>query len=44
VRQLRKQRRESPESIGAAPAFPTPPLPAELSTPSAGASKEKVRG
>jgi NADH-quinone oxidoreductase subunit H len=49
ARQLRKQRRESPEGIGTAPSFPTPPLPAELSTPSAGASKEtaskeKVRG
>ena len=37
ARRLRKQRRESPESIGTATAFPTPPLPA-------GASKEKVRG
>jgi NADH-quinone oxidoreductase subunit H len=37
-RQLRKRRRESPESIDTAPAFPTPPLP------EAGASKEKVRG
>jgi NADH-quinone oxidoreductase subunit H len=49
ARQLGKQRHESSESIGAAPAFPTPPLPAELSTPSAPASKEtaskeKVRG
>jgi NADH-quinone oxidoreductase subunit H len=41
ARQLRKH---PDESIGTAPAFPTPPLPAELSTPSAGASKEKVRG
>ncbi|HZC52558.1 MAG TPA: NADH-quinone oxidoreductase subunit H, partial [Mycobacterium sp.] len=37
-RQLRKRRRESSESIGTAPAFPTPPLP------EAGASKEKVSG
>jgi NADH-quinone oxidoreductase subunit H len=44
ARQLRKQRLKSPASIGSAPAFPTPPLPAELLTPSAGASKEKVRG
>ena len=41
ARQLRKH---PDESIGTAAAFPTPPLPAELSTPSAGASKEKVSG
>ncbi|HEY1439362.1 MAG TPA: NADH-quinone oxidoreductase subunit H, partial [Mycobacterium sp.] len=40
----RRLRKHPDESIGTAPAFPTPPLPAERSTPSAGASKEKVRG
>jgi NADH-quinone oxidoreductase subunit H len=44
ARQLRKQRTESPASIGTAPAFPTPPLPAQAVTPAAGASKERVRG
>jgi len=49
ARQRRKQRREGPESIGTASAFPTPPLPTELSSPAAPsskekASKEKVRG
>ena len=44
ARQLRKQRTESPASIGTAPAFPTPPLPAQAVMPAAGASKEKVRG
>jgi NADH-quinone oxidoreductase subunit H len=45
VRALARQLRKHPdESIGAASAFPTPPLPAELATPSTGASKEKVRG
>jgi NADH-quinone oxidoreductase subunit H len=44
ARQLRKQRTESPASIGTAPAFPTPPLRAQAVTPAAGASKERVRG
>lgn len=39
ARQRRKELRDSPESVSTAPAFPTPPLPAQT----VGASKENAR-